>query len=78
MGVNRNALLGNDNTPLRSAVYIVTLAVSPGNNFKSLLGAAITTSYVTTLLSVVASSLTCVTVPSNTSSGNASTVNVTR
>ena len=57
---------------------MVTLAVRPGFSFRSLLGALMTTSYVTTLLSVVACWRTCVTAPSKTSLGKASTVNETR
>src|SRR5574344_611423 len=58
VGVKRRALLGTQRTPFFSNVYMVTLAVSPGFSLRFLLGALITTSYVTTLFVVVASCLT--------------------
>ena len=74
LGAKRNALLLTAKTSFTSSVYMVTLAVRPGFSFSWGLAAEITTSYVTTLLVVVGSWRTCVTYPSNSSLGKASTV----
>ena len=58
-GVKRRALEGTATTSIVSMVKMVTLAVRPGLSLRSSLGAEITTSYVTTLLSAVASWRTC-------------------
>ena len=62
----------------RRATSTVTVAVMPGFSLSSGLGASMTVAYVTTFCVTIGSSRICETEPSNSSAGNASTVNVTR
>ena len=75
--MNRSAAFGTLSTAFRDSTSTVTFAVMPGRNRRSSLRVPITVVYVTTLDSVMGSSRTCETLPSNVSSGNASTVNLT-
>ncbi len=76
-GRNRSAAFGTRTTSLRRAISIVTVAVIPGLSFSCVFGTSMTVAYVTTFCVTMGCRRTCDTAPTNSSSGYASTRNLT-